>query len=366
MKTISSRQFYALIFFVTVVGKFLYLPSILTAYSGSSAYFVVLFFVLIDAVFLMGVLYFIKNSQHSFFTNLKESVQKPLHKILLFLYTLYFFFKTLLLIVESSELFQVSFYSSFKHYEFFILLAFLILYAFSVSSRTLLRCLEFLKPFFIIGLLFVLLVGVMNANVLYSLPILENGLSKVLETASKSVIWFGDFLILFLFLNKVEVKKHFYKQSLIHFFTASLIVIIFVFCFYSTFNVISPQKTLAMCNLLQNMSGTSVFSKLDWLFVSFWSLGLLFNIILFSYATFAFFKKLFPKLQIKLSAIILVALLFLVLLYNNFQVSSFYPFIKNASYFILVLQYIIPILLFMLFYKSKTGGNYAKNKVEKQ
>ena len=63
------------------------------------------------------------------------------------------------------------------------------------------------------------------------------------------------------------------------------------------------------------MSGNSAFSKIDWLFLSIWSIAFLFMIIILSYITFIFFQEILHKLNLKITSFIFESiLLFLILM----------------------------------------------------
>ena len=244
MKTVSSKQFYLLIFFVTIISKLIYLPSVITSLSGKDAYFVLIFWFIFDGLFLFLVLHNFKVYKTSFFNLLKQRLNPFIYKLLLVIFTFYFFLKLLLFVLEVTSVFRTSFYASFINYEFYILLSFFVLYGFSLSFRTILRTLELLKVVFLLGLIFILIVAFMNSNFIHLLPVFENGIFPLTNAIKNSAIWFGDFMLLFLFLGKVELKQKFLFNSIMNYSFATIISTIFVGCFIASFSESTENQTL--------------------------------------------------------------------------------------------------------------------------
>jgi len=363
MKTVSSKQFYLLIFFITIISKLLYLPSSITLLSGKDAYFVMIFWFIFDGLFLFLLLLHFKKRNTSFFKLLQDRLNPTVFKLLLVVFSFYFLIKLMLFILESTTLLSTSFYASFIHYEFYVLLFFFILYGFSLSFRTILRTLELLKIVFLVGLIFILIVSFMNSNFIHLLPIFENGTFPLTNAIKNSAVWFGDFMLLFLLLGKVELKPKFLLNSMMHYVTAAVISIIFIICFIATFSNDAGSQTLAIYNLLINMSGNSAFSKLDWLFIGIWSIAFLFMTIVLSYITFIFFQEMLYKIKVKITAFIFVIILFLFLLLVNFQTENFYSFIKSMAGIILFIQYGISFLILMILFLK--GGQFNEKQKTK-
>ena len=363
MKTVSSKQFYLLIFFITIISKLIYLPSTITLLSGKDAYFVLIFWFIFDGLFLFLLLLNFKKYKSSFFKLLQDRLNPSVFKLLLIVFTFYFFIKLILFILESTALFETSFYASFMNYEFYVLLFFFILYGFSLSFRTILRALELLKIVFLLGLIFILIVSFMNSNFIHLLPVFENGIFPLTNAIKNSAVWFGDFTVLFLLLGKVEIRQKFVFNSMMYYIIASVISTIVVVCFAASFSNDAGNQTIAIYNLLTNMSGNSAFSKLDWLFVSIWSIAFLFMTIILSYITFIFFQEILYKIKVKISALIFVSILFLFLLLSQFQTQYFYSFIKSITGIILLIQYVISFLILMLLFLK--GGQFNEKQKTK-
>jgi spore germination protein KB len=352
MKTISSRQFSTLTFFVIIIGKLLLLPSILTTYAKQDAYFSVLILCFFEFILFVFLLFFVSRFQKTPVTLLKQKLPTWLHTVVQFCFAGYLFLKTMLIVLEGATLFETSFYGGTTQLEIFLVIVVFLLFVFLFSYQTLMRSLELFKWLFLIGLVFALIVGFYGSNVLFSLPVLQNGVAPVLSGAYYGAFWFFDVVVFLFIFNNVKFTKRNIKQAITHFLIASAIVTLFVALFYNTFHTNSSEQTLAMYHLLQNMSDTSIFSKLDWLFVSFWSLGLLFFMGLYSYATLAVLKQLLKKPNTKMLAFGFAGVLFFMLWLVSFQLEVFYELIQPFAS-VLSLVPILLVLLFILFHYNR-------------
>ena len=133
---------------------------------------------------------------------------------------------------------------------------------------------------------------------------------------------------------------------------------IFIAITYAVFNYNAVCHSNAISDMLQIIHSTSDIGSFDWVLILIW------DIALFLYFTFnalgafyCFRQTFFKKHQILSIAIILLAVLVLSLL-SSFDIYSGILFAQNIMcYFVVIPQYLLPILIFIFSFKLKRRKN---------
>lgn len=353
IKAIKQNQIVALAFLLPALTKFLILPSQIINFSGKYAYLVVLILFCLEALLAYFIFKMIeKAGKTSFFTLLKARCGVLITKVITIIFGLYFIIKALMLILDTNNLFNYSFYNNFSPYFFIFGLFVLLFYTVNLKLKTFARSFEVFVLPFAISITIVVVLSLMGANILNSLPIIEQGWLNMITSGFKSIFWFGDFIILFLFIGRVKIIKNFTKKATISYCASSLLVILFIFNFYNTYSVTTSTHTLAIADLLNMVSASSVLNKIDWLIVFIWSIVLIFGICFYAYVAATFLKQTVNKKYEKIVTFFSLILLIIMLLIINFNTNILVNFLTgNFFYVLLALQYILPIILIILLTK---------------
>jgi hypothetical protein len=357
-KVLTTKQAVTFAFLLPFLTKLLVLPSVLANFSGKYGYLVVFLLFLIETCLAYFVLKIIQNSKSkSFFSLLTNSLGNTLPKIIIFLFAIYFFVKALLLILETSNFFNYSFYENFSPYLFMLGLFILLLYVAHLKLKIFAHSIELFKVPFIFSITIAIVASFLSANPINSLPILEVGWLEQIFEGFSVMFWFGDFLVFFLFIGRVNITKNFTKKALTSYFLSGLLISVFMFNFYNMFNVVTTQKTLAFADILNMVSVTSL-NKIDWLIIFIWSIALIYGVCFTAFLFGTFIKQNFNKKYKKIVLNFGVVALSLVPITINFNTDVLINFLTGEFvYFAIVLHYVLPTIIIFFAFKFLRGKN---------
>ena len=192
IKAIKQNQIVALAFLLPALTKFLILPSQIINFSGKYAYLVVLILFCLEALLAYFIFKMIeKAGKTSFFTLLKARCGVLITKVITIIFGLYFIIKALMLILDTNNLFNYSFYNNFSPYFFIFGLFVLLFYTVNLKLKTFARSFEVFVLPFAISITIVVVLSLMGANILNSLPIIEQGWLNMITSGFKSIflVW---------------------------------------------------------------------------------------------------------------------------------------------------------------------------------
>lgn len=346
MKELTVRQVSLLTFFLVVVNKLLIFPSLVSSYASRDAYIAVAFSMLIEGFYFLIILKVINfNKNLTFFKLLENGIGRILARSIFVLYAVYFFIKTFVLINESTLFFNNSFYGEFSPIIFLLPMLLLLAYMATLKLKTLARAYEILRVFILVGVLFALYVSLSNADFINTLPILENGLGGVLEGIFKTTFWYGDYLILFLFLGKIKVEKGLNKKLIKTWLLGTVFVVLFVFAFYNIFGETSLFFNNAISDVL-NAGSASFLTKINWLIILLFASGLVYCMGLYVYAVYNFISYNIKAIKSYYIVLPIIILLVILLFFNNFNFDRLVSVLTNGFiYFAIIMQYIIPLAI---------------------
>lgn len=356
-KTISPRQTAVLASIMLFANKILVLPSLLYNFAKADSIFIIILILLAE----MGVLFvFFRLKRNfpnmSFYQILATKLGVFVAKTFYFFILAYIFYKILLVYNVSYMYFRVQVYLDATFYLF--VFVFLLVCNTSVfrGLRPIARCMEFFYFFIIACFVFCLLLSIANFN---KFPIIfDTSIKNIFLGGFKHLFCFGDFIVLFLIMDKIELTKKGQWQIFRYVSFAMALIVVLYIMFYSIFNYTSFVHKNAVSDIITFSYRFTDLGRLDMVAIITVMFLSLFQISVGVYAFCECFKQLFPKLDL-FYGVITFDLLFLSLILlsslDYLQVINLGTLI--VPYFAIVLQYVLPLICLLFTF----GGRNEKD-----
>ncbi len=358
MKKISSRQTAVIACVLLFANKILVLPSLLYEYAKADGLFVMLLLLFAELLLLM-IFFRLKHKfpDSSFYEIIKKNTGAFLAKLIFFLIILYLFYKILLVYNVSYMYFRAQVYLDAGFYTFVLVFLLVCNSCVMRGLRSLSRCMEFFFTFIIVCFIFCLLLSIANFN---KFPIFfDTNILKFMESGFRHIFCFGDILLLFLLMDKIELDKKGEKQITVYVLTTILLILILYLMFYSIFNYTSFVHKNAISDIITFSYRFTDLGRLDMVAIITVMFLSLFQISIALYVFCDCFVKLFPPLN-KVYGLVAFDSMFLLLIFissiDYIRITYFGTLVM--PYFALILQYVLPVIC--LFFTI--GGGNEKNK----
>ena len=366
IKSISKKQAIYLLLICLVGTKFQRLPSFLADVSGKGFWLVFCLYLLIDGLFLLLALKIIDlGDGATLYEMLEKTTGKIFSKIIFVLFGVYFFIITILPYESVHEVFADIIFDSLP-WKFFAIFMLIAMGTIAVSGlRNIGRMCQMFFYLILVGILGLFLLGASTSDVTAILPIYDVSISSIFTGVYKSSLWFGNFMILFVFMGRIhnqEDKK--WGGIKLSYFASGLFITAMCIVFYGIYEHITPLKR----NLLTKISQFSLLSldvgRPDWFLILFAELATILTAGIFIYCSAVSFREVFKCKKIN---IIIYILLFLLYINTNYLIRSkltiFRIIISYGAVFGLIMQYALPLtlLIIAIIYKKKNVSQKSNN-----
>jgi len=243
---IKIKQICALFLCLLPLTKVIGAPSELAATYGEKLWQPVVFWLVVELLFIAFIFYLSgKNEGKTFYKILEDGYGVWLAKTVYFIYGIYFLLKSFLFIIEHKALIETAFYEILPSSPVFYPLFLVTCYTSLKGLKTLGRAAEFCLPVCWGGLITIFALSVSAGDWNALLPLFygsKNGPISLLSTIS----WFGDALYLLFFMGHFEKEKHAFLRTTVSYTIPYVFVIAFFCCFYAVFSFIAPSQTIAI------------------------------------------------------------------------------------------------------------------------
>ena len=270
-KKINSIQCGLMLCLTTISLKFLTYPSVFASFSYKDVYVPILIGLILDVSFTLIVLTVIKkNPNVTFYELLVRGFGKVLAKFVIMLLAIYFFFKGLLIVKEIHNYFNETLFENIKWFSFviplFSILAFMMLKDFRTFGRTI----QMFMPLMVFALLFTVLVPATETDFSNILPLFENGFIGIFTAVVRCSFSFGDYLILFLLMGKLDYKQNSKKVILTCVAITDVLVLLFYIVFSAIFGTVGINHSLALGEVLLYTNINTQTGTINWLNIIIW------------------------------------------------------------------------------------------------
>lgn len=364
-ESISARQVGIICAMTILANKILLLPSLLYQKTKADGIFVVALIFLFDLLVLWSFFALKKKFPTQSLNEILNTIfNKFITKIIYLAFLLFFMFKVFLT-------FSISFiYLKQQVYQGdFTLLAIvcvlpIINHATMVGLRSMTRTIEIFFYIVIFGFILCLAVSIFSFQTMptFFTTSFDNFSSSIFQ----HIFSFGDYLFLFLIIDKINVTKE-AKKTILRFsgFAIFLILALF-FLFYSIYQITAFMHNNALSDVLVSSVIFNAVGRLDiiaMLTIMFLSI---FQMEIFHYGFCDAFVNIFPKLN-KVFAIAMFDILFFlvyVMLIGKYE--NMVMYVETwLPYLALFVDYFLPFLIFCFSYCKKTLS-FDKKKLKEE
>lgn len=354
-KLVSVRQLILILIVSMVALKVLFLPSLLSKDIGRDSYLFVIIMCLIDLAVLCALLFiFYKNPDLSFLEILEKMFGKVIAKIIMFLFMLFFIAKCCGIFQANFSYLNENLYSSLRWYTFAFPILVTIFFIASFGVNSLSRLVEVFAPIIIIAFIACLLVGFFRADFSNLLPFMEGNFFATFPKIFRYSFWFGDYILFIVFFGNVKLEKKSFSKIFISLLISILVVGLFLAVSYSLFNYNSVTHTNAVSDTLQLLPSISDIGSFDWIMVLIWDICLFLYFTLNVLGAFYCFRMVFLKKWQMVSVFIILSIVLAICLFLNFDVILSVNLARDyVCYFSMVIQYLLPLILFIFSFKIK-------------
>lgn len=348
---LTKRQSLFLLLICFLVIKVQRLPSLIATNVGRHGWLVLLILGGVDVLFLLLVLLFNKKAGDKTTYEVCERVgSKWLAKIIYILFAIYFILKCILPYEAVHDIFANILFDHLSWELYSVILAGTILFVASRRLRNIGRLGELFFFFIAISFIVLLVLGAVTTNYYRTLPIADINGSEFLDTCIHYNLWFGDFLILYLFIGRVKQDDSKLGWPIIVGYLICVIASAFAYIvFYGLYEYLASNQNSLISSISQfSLLGLDI-GRIDWFFVLFFQIGTVISSALYLFLSGDCFKKVFGLKKIWVPLIILAIGVYLADIFIFKSVQAGASIVANITkYFALFMIIILPMILFVI------------------
>lgn len=352
-EAISARQTAIIASIMIFANKILTLPSLLYEKSKADAIFVIILMFLTDFLVLY-IFSRLKNKypSNSFYEILKEKLGGPFAITVYILFFAYYFIKLLINFNYTHVYFKLQVYHDDQESVFLFVSIVIMIATMARGLRPLARTFEFFYFIILFGFLAVMFVSLSNLKNM--LVLFDSPISEIFVSSYKYAFAFGDFLFLFLVMEKIDLKQNNKGLIVKYVLFAMFVVIVGYSLFYSVYENTVFMHPNAISDIIVLSYQIFNIGRLEFIPVFIVMLQTFLQISVYAYILGKILQTIFKKMTLSLSVFIVV-LLFLsmyLLFFNNLDIIE-QTTIHYVPILALILQYILPFICFILSFKRR-------------
>lgn len=361
-EVINKRQLSIMFLFILPISKLMLLPTLLSHIAGRDSYLAVTIIMLLDIFILAVIVYVINNSEKLNFDKILQSnLGKVLGKLIIFLYGFLFLTKSLPLMLEQKLLLENTFYENFPLFITFIPFFIVIFFIASKGAKIIGRTSELFWVLILASFVIIIMFSFAKSSFANLLPIAYNGISPVLKAVIAAAQSFGDYIILFAFMGKIDKDKSFKKLFITAGVITFMVVLVFLI-FTAIFGDVAVRQTYAITKISKYSLSLSELGRFDFIAIILLLSGAVFYNGVMLFAAAEMFRQCF---NIKERKWVLIALIIILAAGVYVFSSKFYAlndfYVKYLNYFYIFMQYLMPLILgASVFLKIKLNNTAKK------
>jgi len=347
---ISMRQAAIISAFCILSNKILVLPSLMFEQTKSDSIFVMILLFILD---FLAVPIFIKLKKTYPNLKLREILSKFLTKyvakLIFIILLVYMLFKALLTFSIVYDYFKQQIYQDEFFWIAIICIVPVMNHAVLTGIKSTARTMELFFGVVLIGIFICFFISFFTP---ITMPFFFTvGAKEIFSGIYKYIFVFGDFIFLFMFIDKIDFQKGQEKQLYIFSGLAIAIVLILFFIFYSKYQITAFMHNNALADILVFSVQFNAIGRLDIIaMITIMTIATL-QMEIFCFAFCQSFVEVFPLLNKKWAVIIFDLSFFLIyyLLLGKFEimVQSTMNWLPVIGIFV---SFVIPLILLILIY----------------
>ena len=345
---LTKRQVLFLLTISFVVIKVQRLPSLIATNVGRHGWLIFLLLGIIDVLFLCLALIFNKYAKNrTTYEICEQAGSKWYAKFIYLLMAIYFIFNCLLPYEAVHDIFANILFDHLSWEIYSIILSATVLFVASRQLKNIGRLGELLFYVISVSFIILLILGAVTTNYYRTLPIADINAQEFVDTCIHYNLWFGDFLILYVFVGKIKQEKGKLGWPVIVGYLVSVILVSFAYIvFYGLYEHLSPNQNSMISSLSQfSLLGLDI-GRIDWFLVLFFQVGTVISSALFLYLAAECLRLVFGIKKNVLIMFILVIGVYLadILIFKSVQAGA--SIIAGVTkYFAISMIVLMPILL---------------------
>lgn len=361
-REINARQCGILIFLCVLANKFLLLPSLMYEQTGNDAIISLAILFALDFV-VLPIFINLKKAypDEKLFDLLAKKITKPIAVFIYIIFAFYFLIKAILTVDIVYAYLKQQVYQGDFFWIAIISIIPVINHAVMKGMRVMTRTMEIFFILILIGFFTCLgfsLFTSLTFPVFFTAP-----LSTILTSSYKNAFSFGDFIVCFLIMDKIKLKKG--EEKTLYKFTALAIGLIFALfiIYYSRYQITSFMHNNALSDVLVFSIQFNAIGRLDIISMLTIMFITTFELEIFCFGFCDSVLNIFP-LMTKSYVIVffdVLALLAYYLYFGRYEViiSAFSSWLIGFAIFI---NYIFPAICFLVFiFKGKNSFEKYEN-----
>ena len=362
MRGISEKQAVILFAIIIIATKFQRFPSLIAQLFGRDGWLVILLIAVVEFLFLFLLIkFFSRLNKKTIYQTFKEKYGVVGQIFVALVLMVYFYLMCILTYKSNHEFFAKTLFDKLPWEFYSIILIFLLFIMANGGINAIGRTSELLSVAIGFGLFFAIVLGLVDANFVRLLPVLDVDIKQFGQDIIKMIPWFGDFMYLLPLFGFVRVGegngKKFGRSMVLTYVISSVVVILFYAVFYCLNGNLSIFQSSGLSSITQyTLIGLGI-GRPDWFLVLF---AFLATILCTAYTAWAFTYAMSKLFNIKMKWwIIVIGLVLLyvgdVFLLPNIEVAiNFYE--NYVSIFMLITNIILP-LVFIASSKRRTAND---------
>ena len=347
---LTKRQAIFLILICLVANKMQRLPSLISSNIGRHGWLAFLVMGILDIVFLIITLSFNKKARGKTTYQICENVGGNIYaKFIFALMAVYFLANSLLPYEAVHDLFANILFDQLSWNIYGIILALSVFFISSRGLKNLGRLGEIY--FYLIGVSFLilLLLGSATTNYYHVLPFSDFNTKSFIYTCLEYNLWFGDFIMIYIFVGKIKYDKKPLGWPCIVAFTVTVLLISFAYIvYYGLYENLSINQNSLISSISQFSLLTLDIGRIDWFFVLFFQISTVISSSVYIFLTAYCLKKIFNLKETVLMCFIIAIIIYLLDIFIFKSVQAGASIIASVSkYFALFMIIIFPIIMYI-------------------
>ena len=349
---LTTRQAGLIVFVAMLCNKMLSLNSLIAYGALNDSWIVFLISFVIDFLFVLIFLYFMKKIDKPILVYIKERFGKVTSVTVAILFAILFLFRTTQIAVDIYLFFVQLIYVEINRVVFVICFLTIIFYFGTRKLRSLGRTAELVIFLIVIslGLSFVMSMKAIDFEKL--LPIFSHNFLSLGREIVLHNLWFGDFLLFFYFVGNVKMEKNTPKRLIWSYVLSCAIILLFVVIFTSAFGNTASMHRVAVIDVTEFSPRLLAQGRYNWLVYFMFPIVLVLGLGIYSsYVTMSYKFCIRDSVKSKntISGLLTTASVLALFFVFRFTYSAFYNFVVGGFfYYVLAIQYVLPILLLVM------------------
>ena len=364
---LSTRQACIIMFISIICNKMLSLNSIIAFDCLNDTWIVFAISFVIEFLFILIFLYLIKIIDKPILQYVKEKFGKVVSTILALLIAFLFLLKTTEVMVDIYLFFVQLIYTEINRILFVICFITIVYYFGSRKLRSLGRTAEILLVLIVSSIILSFFISIKSFDIEKLLPIFNTNFRVIWHNILSHNLWFGDFMILFYIIGNIKREKCTTKSIIWTHVLSFLVVVVCVILFTCAFGNTASMHRVSLIDITEFSPRLTAQGRFNWIVYITFPIALVLGLGIYSnYVTmsFKFFVRDNVKSKNTISAAITTACVLAICIIFRFTYTAFYNFVTGyMQYFILVIQYVIPIVLLNIILIKKSIDSKKENKM---